>query len=229
MGTHVPLWTGASRTLCGGLGQALAPAQALTGPSHHPQNILLAYDKNKNKTVEEAKMAFLKWICRWPTFGSAFFEVKVGLTSLPAVPAQGNLTQLWPQQPVFLSKHTLKGGPGHLVWTDHVCTCRCTCVSQGGGPWPPWLGCDHCVPPPQQTSEPSYPDIILIAINRHGVLLIHPKTKVIAGPQQGWESCLGVPVPALPAACTGDTPCPSFPLHTAPWVLEDPGDEEQQL
>ncbi|XP_042850117.1 unconventional myosin-VIIb isoform X3 [Panthera tigris] len=68
------------------------------------KNILLAYDKNKNKTVEEAKMAFLKWICRWPTFGSAFFEVK-------------------------------------------------------------------------QTSEPSYPDIILIAINRHGVLLIHPKTK----------------------------------------------------
>ncbi|KAL4688397.1 hypothetical protein H8959_004649 [Pygathrix nigripes] len=68
------------------------------------KSILLAYDKHKDKTVEEAKVAFLKWICRWPTFGSAFFEVK-------------------------------------------------------------------------QTSEPSYPDIILIAINRHGVLLIHPKTK----------------------------------------------------
>ncbi|XP_032261983.1 unconventional myosin-VIIb [Phoca vitulina] len=68
------------------------------------KNILLAYDKHKDKTVQEAKVAFLKWICRWPTFGSAFFEVK-------------------------------------------------------------------------QTSEPSYPDIILIAINRHGVLLIHPKTK----------------------------------------------------
>ncbi|XP_054198137.1 unconventional myosin-VIIb isoform X2 [Homo sapiens] len=68
------------------------------------KSILLAYDKHKDKTVEEAKVAFLKWICRWPTFGSAFFEVK-------------------------------------------------------------------------QTSEPSYPDVILIAINRHGVLLIHPKTK----------------------------------------------------
>ncbi|ELW62208.1 Myosin-VIIb [Tupaia chinensis] len=68
------------------------------------KSILLAYDKHKDKTVEEAKVAFLKWICRWPTFGSAFFEVK-------------------------------------------------------------------------QTSEPSYPDIVLIAINRHGVLLIHPKTK----------------------------------------------------
>ncbi|XP_055966328.1 unconventional myosin-VIIb isoform X1 [Sorex fumeus] len=68
------------------------------------KNILLACDKHKDKTVEEAKVAFLKLISRWHTFGSAFFEVK-------------------------------------------------------------------------QTSEPSYPDIILIAINRHGVLLIHPKTK----------------------------------------------------
>ncbi|XP_061055072.1 unconventional myosin-VIIb [Eubalaena glacialis] len=68
------------------------------------KRILLACDKHRDMTVEEAKVAFLKWICRWPTFGSAFFEVK-------------------------------------------------------------------------QTSEPSYPDIIVIAINRHGVLLIHPKTK----------------------------------------------------
>ncbi|XP_004694932.1 PREDICTED: unconventional myosin-VIIb [Condylura cristata] len=68
------------------------------------KNIPVAVDKHKDKTVEEAKVAFLKGICRWPTFGSAFFEVK-------------------------------------------------------------------------QTSEPSYPDIILIAINRHGVLLIHPRTK----------------------------------------------------
>ncbi|XP_036740230.2 unconventional myosin-VIIb isoform X1 [Manis pentadactyla] len=68
------------------------------------KSILLACDKHRDKTVQEAKTAFLRWICRWPTFGSAFFEVK-------------------------------------------------------------------------QTSEPSYPDIILIAINRHGVLLIHPKSK----------------------------------------------------
>uniref|UniRef100_A0A8C6WAU8 Unconventional myosin-VIIb n=1 Tax=Nannospalax galili TaxID=1026970 RepID=A0A8C6WAU8_NANGA len=68
------------------------------------KSLLLECDKHKDKTVAEAKVAFLKWICRWPTFGSAFFEVK-------------------------------------------------------------------------QTSEPSYPDILLIAINRHGVLLIHPKTK----------------------------------------------------
>lgn len=102
------------------------------------------------------------------------------------------------------------------------------CLREAAPGLPSWA-VTTASPPPQQTSEPSYPDIILIAINRHGVLLIHPKTKVIARPQQGWESCLGVPVPALPTPCTGDTPCPSLPLHTAPWVLEDAGDEEQQL
>jgi myosin-7 len=54
---------------------------------------------------EEAKIAFLKIIYRWPTFGSAFFEVK-------------------------------------------------------------------------QTTEPNYPENLLIAINKHGVGLIHPQTKV---------------------------------------------------
>lgn len=44
-----------------------------------PQSLLLECDKHQDKTVQEAKVAFLKWICRWPTFGSAFFEVKVGL------------------------------------------------------------------------------------------------------------------------------------------------------
>uniref|UniRef100_A0A8C2VAX4 Unconventional myosin-VIIb n=1 Tax=Chinchilla lanigera TaxID=34839 RepID=A0A8C2VAX4_CHILA len=68
------------------------------------KSLLPECSKHQNKTVPEAKVAFLKYICRWPTFGSAFFEVK-------------------------------------------------------------------------QASEPSYPDIVLIAINRHGVLLIHPKTK----------------------------------------------------
>ena len=55
---------------------------------------------------EEAKIAFLKVIYRWPTFGSAFFEVK-------------------------------------------------------------------------QTTDPNYPELLLIAINKQGVSLIHPQSKVI--------------------------------------------------
>lgn len=54
---------------------------------------------------EEAKIAFLKVIFRWPTFGSAFFEVK-------------------------------------------------------------------------QTTDPNYPEHLLIAINKQGVSLIHPVSKV---------------------------------------------------
>lgn len=54
---------------------------------------------------EDAKQNFLKIIYRWPTFGSAFFEVK-------------------------------------------------------------------------QTTDPSYPELLLIAINKQGVSLIHPQTKV---------------------------------------------------
>lgn len=54
---------------------------------------------------EDAKITFLKIIYRWPTFGSAFFEIK-------------------------------------------------------------------------QTTEPNYPEMLLIAINKHGVSLIHPQTKV---------------------------------------------------
>lgn len=67
--------------------------------------------------------------------------------------------------------------------------------------------------PPQQTSEPSYPDIIVIAINRHGVLLIHPKTKVTAGPQQGCRSCLG-PSKVVPLPPQRSYPCPSHPSHS---------------
>ncbi|XP_064313327.1 unconventional myosin-VIIb [Phalacrocorax carbo] len=75
-------------------------------PEEWKKSITAAYSKHEGKTVDEAKIAFLKIIYRWPTFGSAFFEVK-------------------------------------------------------------------------QTSEPNFPEIVLIAINKQGVSLIHQKTKDI--------------------------------------------------
>ncbi|NWW11508.1 MYO7A protein, partial [Oreocharis arfaki] len=75
-------------------------------PDEWKKSIIAAYSKHEGKTVDEAKVAFLKMIQRWPTFGSAFFEVK-------------------------------------------------------------------------QASEPNFPEIVLIAINKQGVSLIHQKTKDI--------------------------------------------------
>ncbi|XP_077987827.1 myosin-VIIa-like [Glandiceps talaboti] len=66
--------------------------------------IIAVYNKHSGKTRDEAKIAFLKIIYRWPTFGSAFFEVR-------------------------------------------------------------------------QTTEPSFPEILLIAINKLGVNLIDPRSK----------------------------------------------------
>ncbi|KAM5165557.1 unconventional myosin-VIIb [Mantella aurantiaca] len=76
----------------------------LGSPEEWKRNIIAAYNKHEKRTVDEAKVAFLKHICRWPTYGSAFFEVK-------------------------------------------------------------------------QCSDPSYPEIVLVAINRLGISLYHPKTK----------------------------------------------------
>ncbi|XP_033099934.1 myosin-VIIa-like [Anneissia japonica] len=68
--------------------------------------IVVAYNKHSEKSRNEAKVAFLKIIYRWPTFGSAFFEVR-------------------------------------------------------------------------QTTEPTYPEVLLIGINKLGVNLIDPKSKEI--------------------------------------------------
>uniref|UniRef100_A0A672Z279 Myosin VIIAb n=1 Tax=Sphaeramia orbicularis TaxID=375764 RepID=A0A672Z279_9TELE len=75
-------------------------------PDDWKRSIMSVFNKHSGKTAEEAKLSFLKIIYKWPTFGSAFFEVK-------------------------------------------------------------------------QTTDPNYPETLLIAINKHGVSLIDPKTKDI--------------------------------------------------
>lgn len=76
----------------------------LLPPDDWKRSIVSLFNKHSGKTREEAKLAFLKIIYKWPTFGSAFFEVK-------------------------------------------------------------------------QTTDPHFPETLLIAINKHGVSLIDPKTK----------------------------------------------------
>ncbi|XP_072551430.1 myosin VIIAa isoform X1 [Salminus brasiliensis] len=75
-------------------------------PDDWKRSVVAYFNKHAGKSREEAKLLFLKIIFKWPTFGSAFFEVK-------------------------------------------------------------------------QTTEPNFPEILLIAINKHGVSLIDPKTKDI--------------------------------------------------
>ncbi|KAM8835793.1 unconventional myosin-VIIa isoform 1-T1 [Synchiropus picturatus] len=75
-------------------------------PDDWKRSIMSLYNKHAGKNREDAKLSFLKIIYKWPTFGSAFFEVK-------------------------------------------------------------------------QTTDPNYPETLLIAINKHGVSLIEPKTKEI--------------------------------------------------
>ncbi|XP_017163533.1 myosin VIIAa isoform X1 [Poecilia reticulata] len=75
-------------------------------PDDWRRSIIAYFNKQPGKSREEAKLMFLKIIYKWPTFGSAFFEVK-------------------------------------------------------------------------QTTEPNFPEILLIAINKHGVSLIDPKAKDI--------------------------------------------------
>lgn len=64
--------------------------------------------------------------------------------------------------------------------------------------------------PYQQTTEPNFPEILLIAINKYGVSLIDPRTKVSSdGEEQAGQAVLAAPL---------TSPCqrPS-PLHPPPW------------
>ncbi|XP_074524694.1 unconventional myosin-VIIb [Halichoeres trimaculatus] len=84
----------------------LVPADSLKLVSENEwkKSITATFNKQAGMTVDEAKVAFLKAVHRWPTFGCTFFPVK-------------------------------------------------------------------------QTSEPNFPDIVLIAVSKQGLNIIHPKTK----------------------------------------------------
>ena len=69
------------------------------------KEIARAYNKDSGMSPDEAKIAFLKVIYRWPTYGSAFFEA-------------------------------------------------------------------------HQTSDPSFPEHLIVAINKQGVNIIHSQSKV---------------------------------------------------
>ncbi len=49
------------------------------------QPVVTYFNKHAGKSREEAKQMFLEIIYKWPTFGSAFFEVKASLSKYDAM------------------------------------------------------------------------------------------------------------------------------------------------
>ncbi|MED6235320.1 hypothetical protein ATANTOWER_023160 [Ataeniobius toweri] len=90
----------------------LVPGDQLKAMSENEwrKNIVTFFNKQAGMTVEEAKIAFLKAVCRWPTFGCAFFEVKQ--TSEPDFPdivriaiSKTGLTIMHPKTKSVLANH----------------------------------------------------------------------------------------------------------------------------
>lgn len=58
----------------------LVPLDVLKGytPEDWKKAIVSQFNRHPARSKEEAKVNFLKYVSRYQTFGSAFFEVKVG-------------------------------------------------------------------------------------------------------------------------------------------------------
>lgn len=119
------------------------------------QSVVAYFNKQAGKSREEAKLMFLKIIYKWPTFGSAFFEVKVNWSEHHFPPTCERM--------MCVRKKT-KTKSKQLVQMNTIDDMS--------------LLTSFSI---QQTTEPNFPEILLIAINKHGVSLIDPKTKVGAG------------------------------------------------
>ena len=46
-------------------------------PEDWKKAIVAHFNRHSARSSEDGKVGFLKYVGRWPTFGSAFFEVKV--------------------------------------------------------------------------------------------------------------------------------------------------------
>uniref|UniRef100_A0A671VEU5 Myosin VIIBb n=1 Tax=Sparus aurata TaxID=8175 RepID=A0A671VEU5_SPAAU len=93
----------------------LVPADQIKSmsPEEWKKHIISSYNKQSGITVQEAKIAFLKAISTWPTFGCAFFEVKQSCepsypsTFLIAISKQG-VSFIDPQTKELLVMHKFK-------------------------------------------------------------------------------------------------------------------------
>ena len=78
---HFSLLYPSSPTLspCRQMLRELVPLDVLKSdvPEDWKKAIVTQINRHPIRSKEEAKICFLKYICHWQTFGSAFFEVKV--------------------------------------------------------------------------------------------------------------------------------------------------------
>lgn len=52
-------------------------------PDDWKKAVIANYNRHQTTSKDDAKINFLKHVSKWQTFGSAFFEVKVGTLQCP--------------------------------------------------------------------------------------------------------------------------------------------------